>query len=334
MVELKADLSKAIAAIKEQNAKRVILQMPEGLKPKAVEFSQKLEEKTGTEVIFLIDPCFGACDLPLEELRQFKADLIVHVGHNEFMKAGHTLYVPMEYDLSEKEIKGLGKKLVEALKKKKMKRVGLLCTVNFFSPMEKLRKILEKKGVEVFLEKGKRTAAGQLLGCDARAAEKTEEKVDGFVFVGDGLFHSIGVGLTSGKKILLVNPLSGLIGEYGKKERETFIRQRLTAIGRAKQASTFGILFSSKLGQMRLGTAQKIKRLIEKHEKKACLLAGDLLWEDFLADIKVDCFVCTACPRIAVDDGRHWKKPVVNPTELEIALGEKPIKEMGLEPQF
>ena len=37
----------------------------------------------------------------------------------------------------------------------------------------------------------------------------------------------------------------------------------------------------------------------------------------------IECFVNTACPRIAIDDASGWKKPIVNPNELEIALGIK-----------
>lgn len=335
MSDFRADLSEAVKAVREKGAKRILLQMPEGLKTKVTAFCRELEEKTGAEVLYLIDPCFGACDLPLDELKQFQAELIVHVGHNEFMKAGHTVYVPIEYDLDPGKFDAFAAKVAAEVKGRKAKKIGLLCTVNFKSYMERMRKILEKNGLEVLLEKGKRTVGGQLLGCDARAAESVEQESDLLVFVGDGIFHPIGVGFSSGKPLLLANPLSETIGEYGEKERDGFLRQRMGAVARAKNAKSFGILISSKLGQMRLGTARKMKALIEKHGRKAFLLAGDLLLEELLLGIQVDAFVSTACPRIAIDDGRHWKKPLLNPTELEVALGEKPMESLlVLEPQF
>jgi 2-(3-amino-3-carboxypropyl)histidine synthase len=36
---------------------------------------------------------------------------------------------------------------------------------------------------------------------------------------------------------------------------------------------------------------------------------------------KVDAFVSTACPRIAIDDALRYKRPMLTPIELEVALG-------------
>jgi 2-(3-amino-3-carboxypropyl)histidine synthase len=37
----------------------------------------------------------------------------------------------------------------------------------------------------------------------------------------------------------------------------------------------------------------------------------------------IDCFVSTACPRIAIDDYMQYKVPIITPIELDILLGYK-----------
>ena len=62
---------------------RVLLQFPEGLKQKALEYAVKIE-KGGDEVFISASPTFGACDLAIDEARSIKADKLIHFGHGEF----------------------------------------------------------------------------------------------------------------------------------------------------------------------------------------------------------------------------------------------------------
>ncbi len=76
------ELNKAISSIKNSKAKRVCIQLPEGLKPKAKEIVDKLEKETSAKVVIWMGSCFGACDVPkLEDV-----DLLIQWGHSEFKK--------------------------------------------------------------------------------------------------------------------------------------------------------------------------------------------------------------------------------------------------------
>src|SRR5664279_228390 len=66
-------------------AKRVLLQMPEGLKPEAPKLA-KIVEKTGALAIISADPCYGACDIAVPEAEGLGVDLIVHFGHARMVK--------------------------------------------------------------------------------------------------------------------------------------------------------------------------------------------------------------------------------------------------------
>ena len=80
MEEYNLELEKAIAKIKETNAKTVCIQLPEGLKPKAIEIADYLKKHTDAEIFIWADTCFGACDIPnLKDI-----DLLIQWGHSDF----------------------------------------------------------------------------------------------------------------------------------------------------------------------------------------------------------------------------------------------------------
>ncbi|MEA3429752.1 MAG: diphthamide synthesis protein [Nanoarchaeota archaeon] len=84
-MEIDYELDKVVEEIKENNAKRVLIQLPDGLKPRAMQIEQSLKEKTGVEIMIWLGSCFGACDLPIE-VDKLGVDLILQFGHAEFRK--------------------------------------------------------------------------------------------------------------------------------------------------------------------------------------------------------------------------------------------------------
>ena len=73
------ELSKAIKEIKDNKAKSVCIQLPEGLKPKAKEIADKIEKETNAKVLIWLGSCFGACDTP-----KLDVDLLIQWGHSEW----------------------------------------------------------------------------------------------------------------------------------------------------------------------------------------------------------------------------------------------------------
>ncbi|MFH1063829.1 MAG: diphthamide synthesis protein [Candidatus Woesearchaeota archaeon] len=73
------ELDRAVKAINENEAKQVCIQLPDGLKPKAGEIVEYLEQKTPAKVFIWSGSCFGACDTPLLP-KGF--DLLIQWGHS------------------------------------------------------------------------------------------------------------------------------------------------------------------------------------------------------------------------------------------------------------
>ncbi len=76
------DIDRAIEAIKMKKARTVVIQLPDGLKPKAKEIHDILKEKTKADIYIWGGSCFGACDIP--KLDSLKPDLLIQFGHSEW----------------------------------------------------------------------------------------------------------------------------------------------------------------------------------------------------------------------------------------------------------
>ncbi len=321
-MQLEFDLKPALDAIREKKAKTVVVQIPEGLKTRARELAEEIEEKTGAVAITLVDPIFGACMLAEQKAIDFGADLLIHFGHSRFYREKvPTVYVPLYYPAPDKRVAKIAKKLAVALKKNKIASVGLVCVVQYRPLMEKLVNELPKHGVKALIGRGAGTLDGQVLGCNYHSARVLQKQVDGFVFIGDGAFHPAGLVASVNKPVFTLDPFTKRIEDITP-QKKIFLRKRFAQIALAENAKSFGILVSTEKGQFGYKNALAIKKDLELAGKKAFILAGDLLSPSNVLGIKVDAFVNTACPRIGIDDATNYKKPVLNPNEVRILLGQ------------
>ncbi len=81
MLQLNLELEKLFSALKQNKAKKVLIQLPDGLKPKAQEIQEKIKEKyPKIKLTFWAGSCYGACDLPAVS----GYDLLVQFGHSEW----------------------------------------------------------------------------------------------------------------------------------------------------------------------------------------------------------------------------------------------------------
>ena len=74
------EIPRIIKEIKKQKAKLVVLQLPDGLKPKATKVASEIEKQTFATCVIYAGSCYGICDLP--NLDKIKPDLFIHFGHS------------------------------------------------------------------------------------------------------------------------------------------------------------------------------------------------------------------------------------------------------------
>lgn len=78
------DLPGIVQTIRDEKARRVLVQLPDGLKPAAEEIrAAVLKELPQTELFFWGGSCFGACDVPLH-VDRLGFDLLIHLGHAQW----------------------------------------------------------------------------------------------------------------------------------------------------------------------------------------------------------------------------------------------------------
>lgn len=328
MPELIVDLTEAKKFLKEKNSETVIVQIPEGLKTKTKWIIEELS--TSSKNIFVkMDPCYGACDLPLNDMKSLNADSIVHIGHGAIHRHKDIIYVTCRYEISQKEIEENVAKLLKELQMRKITSISLVANTQYNMHLDKIKEILHKNGVTCFTGHGTSRIAskGQVLGCNYSVVEDVAPKVDANVYFGDGYFHPLGLVFSTKKPVIVVNPLHKTVEEISEKTRDKFMRKRFAAIAKASEAKNFGIIVTIKSGQRQKEKALELKEAIEKSGKKAYLLEMDLVVESYMAEIGIDCLVNTACNRIVLDDFENWKTLIINPTECLIAIGAKKWEE-------
>ncbi|MCB9362903.1 hypothetical protein H6504_05690 [Candidatus Woesearchaeota archaeon] len=79
------DIDGIITRIKERDYKRILLQLPDGLKSSLKDIIDPIEQQTGAEVITWFGTNFGACDIP-QNLKTLQIDMVVAFGHNVYLK--------------------------------------------------------------------------------------------------------------------------------------------------------------------------------------------------------------------------------------------------------
>lgn len=281
-----------------------LLQIPDGLKRKAL----KIADETG-DVIIDCESCYGACDLAINEAKTLGCEKIIHFGHSKLMETD----IPVEYkEIREKfDIKPLLKKISI-----KEKRIGLVSTIQFIDSLEEIKEFLEKSGKIVRIGKG-RSYDGQILGCDTSSAKNIEEDIDAFLYIGSGNFHPLGLALQTEKPVYFLNIEKNRL-ENLKELKEKFLKQKYATQALVKDAKVFGILVSVKPGQMKLELAKEIKNKLEAKGKKAYILVFNEIKPEKLEGFELDCYINTACSRIAIDNRTDFKKPILNPDEIEI----------------
>jgi 2-(3-amino-3-carboxypropyl)histidine synthase len=305
--------------INKLEAKRVLLQMPEGLKPEGPRLA-KIIEKTGALPIISADPCYGACDLATAEAESLGIDLIVHFGHSKRVKHEQvpTVYVEARATVTVAEAV---EKAVPLLSK--YGKIGLATTVQHVQTLDEARESLVRAGKTVVVgDAGRVNYSGQVIGCDYSNVKSVANGVEAFLFIGGGRFHALGIALSTSKPTVIADPYENRAYSLDK-EAQTVLKQRWACIEEAGHAKTFGVLIGLKLGQKRLDEALKIKEIAEKNGKAAFLFAvREILPEALMEFPSVDAYVNTACPRISLDAPSKFLKPVLTVNEFMVVAGE------------
>ncbi len=295
--------------------KKVLLRMPEGLMPYSTRIASFLREN-GVEAVINSDGCFGACDfltppsIPTICIGEAEMPYLKNAYKNVvFVEARY------EYDCS----------FIEPYLDKIPSRIGIASITPFIHKIEECKKFLEGSGKDVFIgKKGRRTKYdGQLLGCDFSSAMQISAGIDAFLYLGDGIFHPLGLAIATGKEVYVADPIEKKVDFNSvKREVNNVLKKRYAVMTQAMDGKVAGIILSTKIGQHRPLLAAEMMSLAKKAGIEAYMIEMNNINEtvDYLP---FDFYVSTACPRVAIDDMVKFRKPVLTPVEFQIIAGER-----------
>ncbi|KDP36406.1 hypothetical protein JCGZ_08675 [Jatropha curcas] len=324
------EIHKCVWRIRSTGAKRLALQLPEGLLMYSLVLSDIFTSFAGISHCFILgDVTYGACCVDDLSALALGADLLIHYGHSCLVPIDATK-IPCLYVFV--DIKVDVERLISTIRLNlnDKKSIVLAGTIQFATAIREAKPELEGMGLSVFIPQSKPLSAGEVLGCTA--PKISSNAIVGslsdtvVVFVADGRFHLEAFMIANpGLKAFRYDPYMGklFLEEYDHKGmKET----RKGAIERAMEARNWGIVLGT-LG--RQGNPRILDRLEKKMKEKGFSYTIFLMSEISpvriaLFEDSVDAWIQIACPRLSIDWGEAFKKPLLTPFEAEIALGDLP----------
>lgn len=323
------EIAKTIHRVRSSGARRVALQFPEGLLLFATTISDIITQFCpGTETLIMGDVTYGACCVDDYTARALGCDLLVHYGHSCLIPVSttttmttkmSTLYVFVEISIDTAHLVATLSHNFPA-----GRMMAVVGTIQFNSSLHQVRRPLEQAGFRVLIPQIHPLSKGEILGCTAPTLPP-DAQVDMIVYLGDGRFHL--------ESAMIANP--GLpayrYDPYSRRlTRETYSHEemlslRSSAVAAARTARKWGLILGA-LG--RQGNPHTLA-LIENHlAARAIPFINLLLSEIFPAKLAlvadVDCWVQIACPRLSIDWGYAFTRPLLTPHEALVALGARP----------
>lgn len=179
-------------------------------------------------------------------------------------------------------------------------KIGLISTIQFSHLLPSLKKELEKNGKRVYVYKNP-----NILGCNAIAAEKIQDKVDAFLFLSSGEFHVLHTAAKISKPIFQFNPITKEFSQFdisktkAVKEKQEQLKKKFVL------AKNIGILITTKPGQQQMKESLKLKSQLEKMKKNVFMfIANNFDLNQFENFPEISLYVNTACPGLMLDDNR------------------------------
>lgn len=324
------ELPKTIARILEKKAKTVALQFPEGLLMFSVPIADIIEAKTGAHCIILGDVTYGACCVDDLTAQSLGADFLVHYGHSCLVSIKdcclkNMMYVFVEIDI---DVQHLVDTMVALIPKDT--KLLVCSTIQFVSSMRTAVALAQKHFThKMTVPQQKPLSGGELLGCTSPVVSATD--YDMVLYVGDGRFHL--------ESFMIQNPaVPALQYDPYKKvlSREQYdiaemLRVRGAAMERARDAKSVGLIMGTLGRQGNAKLVQHMRELIEDGGKRevTLFLMSEIFPQKLAKIADVDCFVQVACPRLSIDWGYAFDRPLLSPFECSMVFGKERPQQMN-----
>lgn len=223
---------------------------------------------------------------------------------------------------------------------------NLCCTLlnltlfQFRAAVTQATKLLNERNRPSHIPQAKPLSKGEVLGCTAPTICDSEDganKTLAMLFIADGRFHL--------EAAMIANPQlkAYRYDPYGKKltieeyENDKMKSIRKKAIHTASSAlkakqrdTTFGIILGTLGRQGNPALVSQVQQILSERKVKFFVILLSEVFPQKLEQFqdKIDVWVQIACPRLSVDWGHFFKKPVLTVYELQVMLSQTEWREV------
>ncbi|KAJ3412420.1 Diphthamide biosynthesis protein 1 [Chytridiales sp. JEL 0842] len=324
------EIHKTLWQVQKNGSKRVALQFPEGLLMYSLTIADILERFAGVETLVMGDVTYGACCIDDFTAVALGCDFMVHYGHSCLIPVNvtsiKTLYVFVDIGIDVEHFVNTVKRNFES-----GTPLIMVATIQFISSLQIARRQLETE-YPTTIPQARPLSPGEILGCTSPELKSFIESLNTdkppiLMYLGDGRFHL--------ESIMISNPTLRAFryDPYSKEmtremyDHEEMRALRSGAINSFNSAKKIGVVMGT-LG--RQGNPRVVEYLEKELQQKGDGVEVDvvtvLLSEMSPAKMAsfgegVDAWVQTSCPRLSIDWGHHYAKPLLSPYEAAVAIG-------------
>ena len=325
------EVHKTVWRLRQAKTRSLALQFPEGLLLFATTLADIFQTHCPSveDVVILGDVTYGACCVDDYTAASLGCDFLVHYGHSCLVPVDVTglpclyVFVDIAFDTQH---------LVDSVCANFEEGASLVLagTIQFASAIQDVRARLASRFPSVTIPQSKPLSPGEVLGCTAPTLRPSGGEVpggkdtlpDAIVFVADGRFHL--------EAIMIANPtvpafrydpyLRALTREeYAHAEMRA---ARKSMVVRASRAEKWGVVLGTLGRQGNPAILEHLERRLRECGKTYAVFLISEMNPAKMALLKgADAFAQIACPRLSIDWGEDFQKPVLTPYEAEVALG-------------
>lgn len=309
------EIQKVLKTIEKTKSKKITLQFPDGLLAYAPLIIDSIQiHFPESECLIMNDVVYGACCI---DDKSIKSDLLIHFGHSclipitEMETRVLYIFVDIKIDIDH---------LYQLIINNFTGKVAIIGTIQFNASVNKLKRLIESKSKENNLDISamvpqiKPLSPGEVLGCTSPVISGVTD----VIYIGDGRFHL--------ESAMIRNPdlnfykycpfTRKLTKEFYDFKKMKEIREN--EISKALQGKSFGVILGS-LG--RQGNKKIFENVVKKLESYGKYKIYKIIVEEINERILdsysfIDSFVQVSCPRLSIDWGVCYKKPLLSPFEL------------------
>ena len=301
--------------------------MPEGLLLFACTLSDIISAFCpDTETLIMGDVTYGACCIDDFTARAMGCDFLVHYAHSCLIPVDVTrikvLYVFVTIAIDQQH-------LLATITRNWQPGacLALVGTIQFNPAIHALRAPLERAGYKVLIPQVMPLSKGEVLGCTSPVVQGKEEgggsRVNALVYIGDGRFHLESAMIQNPTiPAYRYDPYSRKLTHEAYNHAEMHALRR-AAISAATAARKWGLILGTLGRQGNPNTLELIERALTARGTPFVRIALSEIFPAKLALMTdIEAWVQVACPRLSIDWGYAFDRPLLAPYEALVALGQ------------